>query len=183
MKKIIAFCLILIVLSTFLLTSCSVNYKPISLKYQNSDYAPYTDGEPKIFLVNLINNSKWHIGVAKCACDYTIVMKNDRKIFYHSECGTFIDYGFNKSLTISEDDRIKLNDYFTYVICRSNVHFFDGNQRCTACGYIASETECNHQWDEGIEIESGSGGYVMEYTCLLCGSTERKTITVIPPEN
>ena len=43
--------------------------------------------------------------------------------------------------------------------------------------------ECNHQWDEGIEIESGSGGYVMEYTCLLCGSTERETITIIPQEN
>ena len=43
--------------------------------------------------------------------------------------------------------------------------------------------ECDHQWDEGVEIEGGSGGYVMEYTCLLCGSKEREIITIIPPEN
>lgn len=41
--------------------------------------------------------------------------------------------------------------------------------------------ECKHQWDEGIEIEGGLGGYVMEYTCLLCGIKERETITLIPP--
>lgn len=183
MKKILALCLILIVLSFCLLTSCSGNnYKPISLKYQNFDYAPYTDGEPKSFLVDLLNNSKWHNDVAKCNCDYSIVMKNSREIFYHSEFGTFIDYDFDKSLTISEEDRMKLNDYFADIMCRSSLHFFDENNRCTACGYITSE-QCNHQWDEGIEIEGGSGGYVMEYTCLLCGNTTRETITIIPPEN
>ena len=41
--------------------------------------------------------------------------------------------------------------------------------------------ECNHQWDDGIEIQGGSGGYVMEYTCLLCGIKKRETITIIPP--
>ena len=140
MKKIIALFLMLIVLSTSLLTSCSLNnYKPISLKHQNSDYAPYTDGEPKSFLVDLLNNSKWHYDVAKCDCDYTVIMKNNREIFYHSECGTFVDYDFNKSLTVSEEDRVKLNNYFTDIICRSNVHFFDEDHRCTACGYELSE--------------------------------------------
>ncbi len=140
MKKLLALCLMLIVLSTSLLTSCGVNnYKPISLKYQNSDYAAYTDGEPKSFLVDLLNNSKWHNDVAKCDCDYTVMMKNQREIFYHSECGTFIDYDFDKSLTVSEKDRVKLNDYFADIMCRSNVHFFDENHRCTACGYNMSE--------------------------------------------
>ena len=140
MKKFLALGLILIVLSTFLLTSCSVNnYKPISLKYQNSNYAAYTDGESKSFLVDLLNNSKWHNDVAKCDCDYTIIMKNDREIFYHSECGTFIDYDFDKSLTVSEEDRIKLNDCFVNAICESEVHFFDENHRCSACGYEFSE--------------------------------------------
>lgn len=102
MKKIVL-CLVSIVLSIFVLFSCSINnYKPISIKYQNSSYAQYTDGEPKIFLINLLNNSKWINDVANCGCDYTIIMKNDKEIYYHSECGTFIDYDFNKSLTISE---------------------------------------------------------------------------------
>lgn len=41
---------------------------------------------------------------------------------------------------------------------------------------------CNHQWDAGVEVESGTGGYVTEYTCLLCGNKEREIITIIPPE-
>ncbi len=140
MKKLLALCLMFIVLSSSLLTSCSINnYKPISIKYQNSDYAPYTDGEHKSFLLDLLNNSKWHNDVAKCDCDYTVIMKNMREIFYHSECGTFIDYDFNKSLTVSEEDRVKLNNYFVDAICRSEVHFFDENRRCTACGYVTSE--------------------------------------------
>ena len=135
MKKILALCLT-IVLSISLLISCGINnYKPISVKHQNSDYAACGDA----FLTNLLNNSKWYNDVAKCECDYTILMENGREIFYHSECGTFIDYDFNKSLTISEEDRVKLNNYFVDSICRSEVHFFDENQRCTACGYDMSD--------------------------------------------
>ncbi len=140
MKRLLALSLTLIVLSICLLTSCSVNnYKPICLKYQNSDYAAYTDGEPKSFLVNLLNNSKWHSDTAKCDCDYTVMMRNQREIFYHSECGTFIDYDFNKSLTVSEEDRVKLNDHFTDVMCKSNVHLYDENRKCTVCGDEMSE--------------------------------------------
>ena len=136
MKKVIALCLIIVVLVISVLTSCSINnYKPICIKYQNSDYAACGEA----FLTNLLNNSKWHNDVAKCECDYTIRMENGREIFYHSECGTFIDYDFNKSLTISEEDRVKLNTCFVDSICSSEVHFFDENQRCTACGYELSQ--------------------------------------------
>ena len=139
MKKIVLY-LVSVVLLIFVLSSCSINnYKPISIKYENFDYAPYTDGEPKTFLIDLLNNSKWIDDVAKCECDYTIIMKNYREIYYHSECGTFIDYDFNKSLTISEEDRVKLNNYFIDIICNSGVHFFDENNKCTACGYELSE--------------------------------------------
>ena len=136
MKKAIALCLMIVVLLISVLASCSFNnYKPIAIKHQNSDYAAYGDA----FLGNLLNNSKWHNDVAKCVCDYTIRMKNEREIFYHSESGTFVDYDFNKSLTIREEDRVKLNAYFVDSICGSEVHFFDENQRCTACGYELSK--------------------------------------------
>ena len=140
MKRLLAICLMLIVLSTSLLTSCSFNnYKPIAIKHQNSDYTAYDDGEHRRLLIDLLNNSRWHNGVAKCDCDYTVKMRNNREIFYHSECGTFIDYGFDKSLTVSEEDRVKLNYYFADIMCRSGFHFFDNNHRCTACGYELSE--------------------------------------------
>lgn len=140
MKKLLALCLMLIVLSSSFLTSCRfTNYKPISLKYADSDYVPYTDGEPKILLVDLLNNGKWRNGVAKCDCDYTVIMKNTREIYYHSECGTFIDYDLDKSLTVSEEDRVKLNGYFADIMCEGNVHFLDENHRCTVCGFEMPE--------------------------------------------
>ena len=46
-----------------------------------------------------------------------------------------------------------------------------------------STEKCNHEWDDGVEVEGGNGGYVMEYTCTLCGDKKRETITIIPPEN
>ena len=60
---------------------------------------------------------------------------------------------------------------------------YDADMFCDICGYhLSVNTEsCNHQWDEGVEVESGSGGYVMEYTCTLCGSKNREIITIIPP--
>jgi hypothetical protein len=36
--------------------------------------------------------------------------------------------------------------------------------------------------DAGVEVESGTGAYAMEYTCLLCGSKHKEIITIIPPE-
>ena len=156
MKKILALCLTVIVLSIFLLTSCGVNnYKPISLKYQNTVGAAYDDEEHRKFLMDILNNGRWHNDVAKCECDYTVIMKNDREIAYHSECGTFIDYDFGKSLTVSEEERMKLNGHFAYAMCRSEAHFFDDDHRCTACGYITSEhghtyeysrDDISHEW-------------------------------------
>jgi len=49
--------------------------------------------------------------------------------------------------------------------------------------YALNEEDCNHQWDDGVEIEGGNGGYVMEYTCMLCGDKKRETITIIPEAN
>ena len=59
----------------------------------------------------------------------------------------------------------------------------DGDGKCDEdfCGY--EYAECDHQWDDGVEIEGGNGGYVMEYTCTLCGDKKRETITIIPEEN
>ena len=49
--------------------------------------------------------------------------------------------------------------------------------------YALNEEECNHEWDDGVEVEGGNGGYVMDYTCTLCGDKKREHITIIPPEN
>ena len=169
MKKVIALCLMIVVLVISVLTSCSFNkYKPISIKYQDSDYAAYGDS----FLANLLNNNNWHNDVAKCEYDYTVRMKNEREIFYHSECGTFIDYDFNKSLTISEEDRVKLNASFVDSICSSEVHFLDENQRCTACGYelsgIPQNKDVSNHIDKIIDLtENGEIGTDAALECFF----------------
>ena len=87
------------------------------------------------------------------------MMTNTREIFYHSECGTFIDYDFDRSLTVSEEDRVKLNGYFAAIMCESNVHCFDDNYRCTACGYVTLEHEHTYEYDHD-DI-----GHGWSYTC------------------
>ena len=49
--------------------------------------------------------------------------------------------------------------------------------------YALNEEECNHEWDDGVEVEGGNGCYVMDYTCTLCGDKKREYITIIPPTN
>ena len=44
-----------------------------------------------------------------------------------------------------------------------------------------NEEVCEHIWDDGIEVEGGIGGYVMEYTCTVCGKKDQQIITIIPP--
>ena len=59
----------------------------------------------------------------------------------------------------------------------------DADLSCDICDYDMSNVgKCDHQWDEGVEVESGTGAYAMEYTCLLCGSKHKEIITIIPPE-
>ena len=59
----------------------------------------------------------------------------------------------------------------------------DADLSCDICDYDMSNVgKCDHQWDAGVEVESGTGAYAMEYTCLLCGSKHKEIITIIPPE-
>ena len=44
-----------------------------------------------------------------------------------------------------------------------------------------NEKICEHIWDDGIEVEGGTGAYLMEYTCTVCGEKDQQIITIIPP--
>ena len=49
------------------------------------------------------------------------------------------------------------------------------------CGHASPEVTGQHVWDDGVEVEGGNGGYVIEYTCTVCGKKHQETITIIPP--
>ena len=48
------------------------------------------------------------------------------------------------------------------------------------CGHDSPEVAAEHTWDGGVEIEGGIGGYIMEYTCTVCGKKDQHTNTIIP---
>ena len=85
--------------------------------------------------------------------------------------------------TMPDEDVVITHDIIGGFGPKECINHIDENNDgiCDDCGY--EYEECNHQWDDGVEIEGGSGGYIMEYTCTLCGDKQRETITIIPPEN
>ena len=50
----------------------------------------------------------------------------------------------------------------------------------SSCVEKVDQEACNHVWDEGVELSSGSGAYTMKYTCKICGKTDEQIITIIP---
>lgn len=48
------------------------------------------------------------------------------------------------------------------------------------CNNTLYEETCQHSWDDGVEVEGGNGGYIMEYTCTVCGKKRQETTTIIP---
>ena len=50
------------------------------------------------------------------------------------------------------------------------------------CGHDSPEVATEHTWDGATEIEVGTGGYVMEYTCTVCGKKDRHINTIITPD-
>lgn len=49
------------------------------------------------------------------------------------------------------------------------------------CGHDSQKVAGKHSWDDGVEIEGGNGGYLIEYTCTVCGKKNQEMITIIPP--
>lgn len=59
----------------------------------------------------VIENGRWIDDLGKCESDLQVVI-GDRKLSYHSECGTFNDYGGKKSMTVSENTKSQMNRIF-----------------------------------------------------------------------
>ena len=57
----------------------------------------------------------------------------------------------------------------------------ESHWRDYTCGHDSPEVAGEHTWDDGVEVEGGNGGYIMEYTCTICGKKNQETITIIPP--
>ncbi|MBQ3257667.1 MAG: hypothetical protein IJA67_09660 [Oscillospiraceae bacterium] len=59
----------------------------------------------------VIENGRWIDDLGKCESDLQVVI-GDRKLSYHSECGTFNDYEGKKSMTVSKKMKSQVNRIF-----------------------------------------------------------------------
>lgn len=60
-------------------------------------------------IVGILENAEWSEGAtADCLNDYSVEISG-KKIYYHSECGTFNDNEGNRSFTVSENQRVYIN--------------------------------------------------------------------------
>lgn len=62
-------------------------------------------------ILTALNDGKWIDDVTNCNHDYEFTADSN-KIRYHSECGTFIDITNGRAMTLSEEDRIEINNIF-----------------------------------------------------------------------
>lgn len=111
--SVIALSLILI----FAIVGCS---EPIyELPWDHFCY--YADGggaielepEEKRFIIDLLNSGDWYDELAKCPADIEFAPQR-QSVGYCTEEGIFNDFTREKSLKISEEDRITVNGYLGF---------------------------------------------------------------------
>ena len=112
MKKFFAFLFVLMFL--FGLTACGNAYKgPLScISHIGTDgqvvaLTDYTENVHEEILLAM-NNGQWIDDVTNCGHDYEFKVDNTA-IRYHSECGTFIDITAKRAMTLSDEQRVKIN--------------------------------------------------------------------------
>ena len=64
-------------------------------------------------IVDILDRINWIEGAPACDNDYMITIINDT-YYYHSDCGTFLDIVNNKSKSLSEEEKERVNNYIKY---------------------------------------------------------------------
>ena len=64
--------------------------------------------EEGVTIADILEKEEWMEGAPACDNDYKIVI-NKETYYYHSECGTFVDTINNKSKSLDEEEREKVN--------------------------------------------------------------------------
>lgn len=66
----------------------------------------------KKYVIDLLNNGKWYSGIAKCPADYKFFTQM-YTIGYCADDGVFNNFTLNCSMTISEEEKLLLNEYLS----------------------------------------------------------------------
>ena len=100
---------VVLLLIVFLIaTGCASTYQlPDDIAQTDAAYV-----EDLQQIVDLLNDGHWNYDLTDCAADFTFYTK-EQKITYHSHCGTFNDVTRRRSFTVSEEQRIAINEILT----------------------------------------------------------------------
>ena len=60
------------------------------------------------YILSIMNSGKWINDLSNCGCDF-VFYTSKQEVRYHSECGTFNDYTNKRSMTVTEEQRQKIN--------------------------------------------------------------------------
>ena len=110
MKKIIV---IITLVYIFSVTGCGKKYEgPLScMSYiGNEGTVVFIDMTKDVHkeILAVLNGGHWYNDVSKCEPDYSFETKNET-IYYHADCGTFNDATNKCYMTLSEDEKARIN--------------------------------------------------------------------------
>ncbi len=60
------------------------------------------------YILSIMNSGKWINDLSECDCDFVFYTAK-QEVRYHSECGTFTDCTNKRSMTVTEEQRQKIN--------------------------------------------------------------------------
>ncbi len=112
MKKIFILNLILLVILG--LTGCAL--KIYKLPQDGFCYTAYEgveielDSEAQEYIIDLLNNGRWYFDLIKCPADVNFYTKG-MTLGYCAESGAFNDFTLRRSLVVTEEQRVIINEY------------------------------------------------------------------------
>ena len=115
MKKVITLVLTLVILLSAV--ACNNKYEgPLSCisyigKEGQTTMIDITE-DSQSDILSILSGGEWIDGVTNCGHDYEFTAKNV-SFRYHSECGTFIDITNGRYMTLSDDDKARVNEIFS----------------------------------------------------------------------
>ncbi len=100
----------LILAMLFALSGCTSKKPSIAVRVGNPAQSFIADLSQKdsSYITKLLENKTWEDGTADCINDCMVIQGN-KTLYYHSDCGTFNDTENEKSLSLSNEEKKRVN--------------------------------------------------------------------------
>ncbi len=119
-KAAILFCFLLCLV---LLVGCKATAEASVAQTSGDSTVKPLSSQDAATLSELVSGKKWSEGTPDCLCDCVLVVEGET-LYYHSDCGSLSNYGKEQSLTLTDDEQVRLNQILEkYVLLGENAAF------------------------------------------------------------